>query len=290
MKITEKAYAKINLALCVRGASNGFHNLDSLVTTVDLYDTVTVKKRKDDKITVTAQGLPDYVYNHVPEKDNVYKVAVKFMQKFNVGGADVIVKKRIPISSGMGGSSTDAAAVLRALKKAYKIDDSVEDIANESGSDTAYLLQGGFARLNGRGEIITSLNIKEQVNFVVIFFKNGVNTAECFKAFDKCGKIDENGSISALIDSFVARNPDYSLCKNDLSEAAISLNPDIKRGMDALKKLSPKACFMTGSGSAVCGIFETEELCRWAVDKLVYDDFNATFVKSIQPKENKFFG
>ena len=281
MKITEKAYAKINIALHVTGVSGGFHMLDSLVTTVDLFDTVTVKPRRDNRVNLTPQGLPEYVYTHNPLRDNVYKAVCAFMQKFNVSGADVTVKKQIPLSSGMGGSSTDVSAVLRALKRAYKIQGDVTDIANSLGSDTAYLLNGGFARLQGRGEIITPLKLKNQINFVVVFCDGGVDTTACFKQFDKTPKISESGAISALIEGFENGNPDFSLCVNHLTESAIALNPNVKTGLDALKQLSPSACFMTGSGSAVCAIFETQELCRWAVQKLTENNFNAIALKSV---------
>ena len=281
MIVKEKAYAKINLALAVTGESNGFHTLDSLVTTVDLFDTVTVKTRKDYNVSVTPKGLSEYVYNHNPQRDNVYKAVKAFMQEFGVTGADVTVHKRIPISSGMGGSSTDVSAVLRALQRAYKTQGDLTDIANSLGSDTAYLLKGGFARLQGRGEIITPLNLPISLSFAVIFCDGGVDTATCFKLFDEMQKPSESGAIARLIDSFQQNSPDYSLCVNHLTAPAIKINPKVKEGLDALKQLSPRACFMTGSGSAVCAIFDCEQLSSWAVQKLKNQGFNAIAVKNI---------
>ena len=237
MIITEKAYAKINLALKIIGEQNGFHLLDSLVTTVNLFDTVTVKPRRDNKITVTAKGIPEYVYTHNPKRDNAYKAVERFMEEFGTSGADITVNKRIPLSSGMGGSSTDASAVLRALKKAYKIDKNIEHIANELGSDTAYLLNGGFARLQGKGEIITPLNLKNTINFVVVFCDSGVNTALCFKQFDQMQEKPKSGDITALINSFESGTPNFSLCENDLYEPAKLINSQVEKNLNALKSL-----------------------------------------------------
>lgn len=285
MKIVEKAYAKINLALSVTGESNGFHMLDSVVTTVDLYDTVTLKPRKDDKINIIPEGLSEYVYNHAPSKDNAYKAVSAFMSAYKTGGADVVINKRIPISSGMGGSSTDASAVLRAMKRAYKIENAdLYSLANQLGSDTAYLLEGGFARIQGRGEIITTLTTKHTPNFLVVFCKQGVNTKDCFLQFDKIGKSSESGAIERLIDSLNGEKPDYSLFKNDLYESASMLNDRVKVNYEAVKSLNPDACFMTGSGSAVCGVFEYDPLCEWAIDKLKKQGLDVIKVRCV-PKQ-----
>lgn len=286
MKIVEKAYAKINLALYVTGESEGFHTLDSVVTTVDLYDTVTLRPRRDDKINIIPEGLNEYVYNHVPTKDNAYKAVAAFMQAYNTNGADVVVHKRIPISSGMGGSSTDASAVLRAMKRAYKIEDAnLEDLANQLGSDTAYLLEGGFARIQGRGEIITPITVKKCPNILVVFCDKGVDTKECFARFDEIGKFSESGAIERLIDSFNGEKTDYSLLKNDLYESAAHLNAGVRANFEAVKGLNPDACFMTGSGSAVCALFDYDPLCEWAIDKLKKQGKDVIKVRCV-PKQN----
>lgn len=286
MKITEKAYAKINLALSVTGTSEGFHTLDSIVTTVDLFDTVTLSPRRDNKINVIPEGLKEYVYNHIPSRDNAYRAVSAFMQAYGVGGADVVINKRIPISSGMGGSSTDASAVLRAMKRAYKVQDAdLFALANQLGSDTAYLLEGGYARIQGRGEIITPLEVKPKFNFIVLFCDEGVDTKECFSQFDKLGKFGESGAIERLIDSLKGEKVDYSLLKNDLLESAIQLNDGVKKNLEAIRALSPDAYFMTGSGSAVCAVFDYDPLCDWALDKLKKQGLNAIKVRSVFKKK-----
>ena len=156
MKQRVKAYAKINLSLNVYQSENGYHALDSVVTTIDLYDTITVSKRKDDKMNVVMRGIgEEFLYG---ENNNAYKAAKLFQQTFATKGADITVIKNIPISGGLGGSSADVAGVLKALKKLYAVEEDVKPLADKLGSDSGYLLTGGFARLIISPSIIAFTN------------------------------------------------------------------------------------------------------------------------------------
>ncbi len=281
--VKEKAYAKINLALNVCGIKDGYHLLDGVMTTVDLYDTLHVSKRKDKLITVRAFGRTEYLSEFVPEKDNAYKAAKSFMEKYNTFGADISIQKRIPLSGGMGGSSADASAVLRAMKKLYKVQDDLSDLANTLGSDTAYLLNGGFARISGRGEIIQKLDVKTKLNFVAVYPNVGVNTAECFKTFDSCDFSGEVSNVDSLIDG-LKKAENYSWCKeckNALYPSAAKLSQNVKSAYESVLSLSPLAAFMTGSGACVVGLFETKELCSWAADKLKQTEYEVFLLSSV---------
>lgn len=297
MRAKEKAYSKLNLALKVGAKNDGFHLLDGIAVTVDLFDTVTVEPRRDDKIVLNAAGLREYVYNCTPTEDNAYKAAQVFAEKYSTGGVNITVKKAIPLSGGMGGSSTDAAAVLRAMAKLYKIEDDLTSLANLLGSDTAYLLNGGFARLRGRGEIIKPLSVSQTLHFAVVYPEKGVNTTACFAEFDK-------NPISKLSDSDIDNLENYlttlggyfdyddflnnlQVCKNDLYPAAKSIEPCVGAAFEAVAALSPSVTFMTGSGSTVCGIFPTEQLARWAVDKLKQSGYDSEYLHSVVPSVKK---
>lgn len=266
---TVKAYGKINISLNVLGAENGYHNLDIIVVTVDKYDKVTVTKRKDDKILLNLYGE----YGNKPfiqEKYNAYKAAKMFKEKFNTTGVTVDIERNIPEGSGMGGSSADIAGVLKAMQKLFKITDDVKDIADALGSDSGYLLSGGFARLTSRGEVVEKLNINWKPYFLVIYSKSGVNTAECFKEFDL-------GSYNGLVcnnDEIIncLRQKDVSLLKgktaNALTKPAIKLNEEVNSNLCALLDLSPDVCDMTGSGSTVFSMYDSYEMVTWAYSKL----------------------
>lgn len=290
MIVFEKAFAKINLILKVERRDGGYHDLDSVVTTVNLYDTLIVRSRCDKKINLNLRGVPIRVFaDYEPERDNAFKAAKLYCEKTCSNGVDITLRKNIPFSSGMGGSSTDAAAVLRAMERIYKKEADLEALANELGSDTAYLLNGGACRLKGRGEIITPIEIKNDFYLTVAFAENGVDTAQCFKKFDELNSISYcentgesavNGHIDRFIESLAGDTPDFSLCNNDLYAPACAINGEVKDLYEKIKSLSPDGAFMTGSGSTVCAVFPTRELCDWATEKMIVFGYKAKTLKT----------
>ncbi|MCM1195408.1 MAG: 4-(cytidine 5'-diphospho)-2-C-methyl-D-erythritol kinase, partial [Firmicutes bacterium] len=143
-----KSYAKLNLTLNVSGVKNGFHDIDSLVTSVDIYDVVNVDTRNDGRINVEKlKGIRN-------ERNAAYKAADAFIRRFGSFGVDVVIDKGIPFGAGMGGSSADAAAVIYCMCKLFDIEensDEVQNICAEVGSDVSFMLRGGFGRMRGKG-------------------------------------------------------------------------------------------------------------------------------------------
>lgn len=289
MRTKVKTYAKINLTLNICGVTGGFHDIESLVTTIDLCDTVILSPRKDDKIVLKMRGAGEDI---PPEKNNAYKAAKLFSETFKTGGADIEIVKRIPLAGGLGGSSADAAGVLNAMKKAYEIEDDMKPLADKLGSDTGYMLSGGFAVISGRGEKVKKIETDMKLHLVLIYGKNGVNTADCYKEFDLSGA---GGILSdnEAAENSLKRGDVVGLCgeiNNALYLPATNLNAEVKDNFDEMRSLSPLCSGMTGSGSSVFGIFETEELCRWAVEKLKKKDLDAEYVTTVNPSEKKLFG
>ncbi len=267
--VTVKAYAKFNIALNVLGVKDGYHMLDSIVTTVNKYDVVTATKRKDNKILVSFVGR----YGFTPplqEETNAYKSAKAFIEKFKTNGANIEIVRNIPTGSGMGGSSADVIGVLKALKKLYGVTESITPLANLLGSDCAYLLKGGFARITGRGEIIESFTCPKKLYFVTIYSNAVVTARDCFIKFDeygKNGKVCSIENLKAVLESGNLENltaGEY----NALTESAVSLNSEIAKNLQALKQLSPSFYAMTGSGSTVFALYENLEMAKWAHSKL----------------------
>lgn len=265
--VRERVFAKINLTLSVLGAEGGYHALDSLVASVDLSDTVVIKKRKDNLIRVQMKGLP---IGEIPvEKNNAYKAAKAFSERFGVGGADITVFKDIPVGAGLGGSSADAAAVLNGMSKLYEIHDesAIDELADGLGSDTKYMRRGGYARLRGRGEKIEYLDADAPLN-VLLFVPNApVSTAACFRAFDEIQKKNDFAQTTGECIKRLSLGDIEgvgALMRNDLYEAAKELNADLARVYEEAKSFSPFGTVMTGSGSCIVALFETRELCEWA--------------------------
>lgn len=259
------AYAKINLTLDVTGREGGFHMLDSLVTTIDIYDRITVKKRRDRLCSVAMHGMKSE--SIPPEENNALRAAEAFVARFHTTGADVTVHKNIPIGAGLGGSSVDAAGTLKALAKLYEVSDmgALKSVADSLGSDTGYLLYGGFARLKGRGEQVEPLIGLPPLHVLLLLPREGVDTPECYARFDALASSCPPRTPLAL-EGIGQGNFEWAAKSfgNHLTEAAKSLNPAVGEALTALKMLSPLCAVMSGSGSACYALFETRELAEWA--------------------------
>ncbi len=266
--VTQKCFAKVNICLKVIGKKGDYHDLESIVMSVDKYDVVSVSKRKDDKILVTFVG-PYAVTPKFQEETNAYKAAKLFKETFKTKGVNITVKVNIPSCSGMGGSSSDIAGVLGALKKLFKVNAEMKPLADKLGSDSGYLLSCGFARTQGRGEVVTHLKTEHRYYFVVIYGKNGVSTKECFKLYDESpSKLDINVDMveKGIIDGDLSFVQKYA--GNDLYASAVKLNPEVEENLNALKELSPELCFMTGSGATCVAMYNHREMASWAKSKL----------------------
>lgn len=257
--------------------------LDSLVCSVDLYDTVKLRKRKDNKINLEMHGLNCELMP--PESNNAYRAAQAFINRFDTCGADIVIYKNIPLAAGMGGSSADAAGVLRGLSRLYGTgsERQLKELADALGSDTGYMLTGGFARLQGRGERVEFLDIREKLNLLALIPDSGVSTAECYALYDKSpsSSMTTKEAVEAL-----KRGDTAALGKcldNALYKPAISLNDSVKRAYSELKEFDPLGVTMTGSGSAVIALFENAEFCAYARSRY-RGKFKAVQIKTVIPK------
>lgn len=263
-----KSYAKINLTLEILGVEGGYHLLDSLVASVDLYDLIVLKKRKDKLSRVVMKGMGSE--SIPPERNVALKAAELFSQTFHTGGAEITVYKNIPIGAGLGGSSADAAGVLNGMAKLYGVTDrkKLKALADSLGSDTGYMLTGGFARMQGRGEKITPLTLDRKLHFLLLCPNEGVSSKACYQKYDEFPRTLEwrenrtEGCIAAL------RNNDLNgvgrYLMNDLFVPVLHINPTVEEVKAEALSFSPLGATMTGSGSGVIALFESKELCEWA--------------------------
>ena len=281
-----KAYAKINLTLEIVGSEKGFHLLDSLVASVDLFDLIVLKKRKDKLSSITMHGLGSEAIP--PEKNNALKAAERFCEKFGVNGADITVYKNIPMGAGLGGSSADASGVLNGMAKLYGItdEDAIDGLANELGSDTKYMRKGGFARMRDKGDFVTPLAIGETLHMLALLPRTCVDTGACYREYDAMPlKTGEKNATEKLIAALTQKKVEEvgRYLTNDLFPPAARLNEDVKQTYEEAKSFSPLGVVMTGSGSCVLALFETRELCEWAKSR--YKGKSHSFVlKTIVPQ------
>lgn len=282
------SYAKLNLTLDVTGKTENFHTLDSLVVTAGLYDKIVAKKRKDSLIGVTMHGMgSDKLF---PEENNAVRAGERFVETFSTQGADIVIYKNIPMGAGLGGSSADAAGVLNALARLYKIGEfqKLKEIADGLGSDTGYMLRGGLARMRGRGDEVEFFSDAPEMHFLLLIPKSSVSTAECYRTFDGLAAEKKEGRTERCLSAFYGMGVGEAAryFGNDLFESADALNPDVGEAVRTLKSFSPMGAGMTGSGSAAFALFETRELCEWAKSRYK-GKFRAYCVSAVYPAEKK---
>ena len=276
MKVKIKIPAKINLTLDVLGVKDGYHKISSLVASVNLYDAISLSARKDDVVNITFRGLPVGVSG---EKSLAFRAARLFMDEFSVKGADIEITRSIPAGGGLGGSSADVAGVLLGMKKLYGVSRDMDNLASRLGSDTAYMLKGGYAVLKGRGEKIRSLpEIKKKFYLLIIACDKGVSSGECYAEFDRQGKKypQRTGGAARLLAEGDTENFLKTL-KNDLYLPACEFVPEIRDNVNALI-LYGAAC-MTGSGSAVYGIYPDKKTQNQVYKKL-YPVYGKRLIKA----------
>lgn len=254
-KVKIRIPAKLNLTLDVTGRENGYHNLDSLFLSVNVFDEITVTKRKDEAVRLSFYGVSAGIS---PEKSNAFRAAEAFVKKFGTSGADISVKRNIPTGGGLGGSSADAAGVIAGLARLYNVNGELDEIADAVGSDVSFMLRGGFARVRGRGTQIEPLVLGRRFYFLILVAESSGSTAQCFKRFDEKGASYSPctpSALAALEENVSAKF--RSLLKNDLFAAASELIPEIRENADALSRFGTTV--MTGSGSAVFTIFDMKK-------------------------------
>ena len=252
------APAKINLTLDIVGTRpDGYHLLESIFQSVNLYDFIYARKKWGKGITLKAPGCDCPV-----EKNTAYKAAVAFMNYTGIRrGVYLAVTKNIPQQAGMGGGSADAAGVLVALNKLFKTNLTEEqlcEIGLTVGADVPFCVAGGTAYVTGIGEGLQALHPLPDCQIVVAQPAEGISTKEAYAAVDNAvilARPDNKSAMTALEQGDL-----YGVCQQAVNvfESATQLAgvADIRRRME---QYSPLCSQMTGSGSCVFAIFEEDD-------------------------------
>ena len=256
MKI--EAYAKVNLTLEVFGErSDGYHALRSVVLPVSLADTLDVEAT--DAGTVTSDA--GYDDDLCVKAARILKSSVPSLSSST--GAKIAVTKRIPAGGGLGGGSADAAATLVALNEAWGLGMSREKLAEigaQVGSDVPALVLGGPVLMEGRGERVTRLpGGRETVNLVLANPGVFSSTKEVYAACTP--RLSADDSIVSRMRIALAEGDVPGIAAvltNDLQEPATALHPEIGEALAALKAAGAQGVLMSGSGSTVFGLVESE--------------------------------
>ncbi len=255
----EKAPAKINLTLDVlHKRPDGFHEVEMIMTTVDLADRIWLRPTENGKIIIKASE------RHVPNdrKNLAYQAAELLQIECGItNGVEITLEKSIPVAAGLAGGSSDAAATLRGLNRLWDLKLSVEELARlgaRIGSDVSFCVHGGTALATGRGELIEIL--PPPPNCWVILAKPAisVSTGDIYGNLNlsAINHINTVGMIEAL------KAGDYDkMCQsvgNVLETVTMDLHPQVVVLKEQMKRFGADAVLMSGSGPTVFGLVKHE--------------------------------
>ena len=270
MKLTELAPAKLNLTLEVgEKRSDGYHEVQSVMSCAALYDEVTLESGTSGGISMTCDcpGLP------LDDTNLCLRAAKLFFKKTGIpcDGLHIDLTKRIPMQSGLGGGSADAAAVLRGLRKLYRPEMMIKDLermAAELGSDVPFCVRSVTAMVRGRGEQLLKLPKLPLCWFVICKPEFSFSTAEMYAKLDEkkpvCS-IDTLGLIKALEYQDMQEISDRL---GNCFEGVLEERSEIFAIKNRLLALGARNACMSGSGSAVYGLFTREDEAKAAAAEL----------------------
>ena len=267
MKETSRAPAKINLSLdIVSKMPDGYHNIKTVMQTIDLYDDITVECVPGEGISIN----PGFPYLPDDERNISVKAALAFFDHTGITGyhTHIDTKKRIPVCAGLGGGSADGACVLRILDKLFATNlgrKTLESIGKGVGSDIPFCITGGTCLAEGRGELITDLRPMPHCYAVICKPPFTCSTPDIFsrvRLWKIRARPDTDGIVASLNSgnlSGIARRM-YNVFEDVLPRGARDI-ADIKY---ALLDNGALGAVMSGSGPAVVGLFDSKTLAQSA--------------------------
>jgi 4-diphosphocytidyl-2-C-methyl-D-erythritol kinase len=262
------AFAKINLRLRIFGKrADGYHDLNTIFQTVSLHDTIEASSIDGPHTILSCndRSLP------VNENNLVIRAAKALRDHFGTErGARICLRKGIPMQAGLGGGSADAAVTLLVLANLWELNCSRAElitIASRLGADVPFFFYGGSAHASGIGDQIEALDDIEPRFLLILKPNANISTADAYRALDQ-------GSLTSLIPETILSTSqtnadsdkiDLANLRNDFEAVVFDLEPEIRRAKSALLKAGAEAALLAGSGSAVFGIFDSEDAQRRAI-------------------------
>lgn len=276
MKI--KAYAKINILLDIVGIKeNGYHLLEMIMQSIDLYDVIDINKiEKGIKIKCNKSYIP------VNNKNIAYKAAELFMKTYGINeGVSINIYKNIPTSAGLGGGSADGAAVLKAMRKIFNVDISnkeLEELGVKIGADVPFCVSGGTALCEGIGEIITPMSKFQNKILVVVKPKFGVSTKWVYSEYDNLNSVKKPETEKILN---AVKNDDLKLVSSKMANVLEEVTINKYGIIDGIKKDMLKfgalGAMMSGSGPSVFAFFEDSLSAQKCFEKMK-ENYPETFI------------
>lgn len=263
-----KARAKINLNLEVLGKrEDNYHNIKSIFQKINLYDEIKIKKLKIDKFKMITN-----IKELNNEENIIYKAYKKLKEKYEqIKGIEIKLNKKIPIQAGMAGGSTDCAAFIVAMNKLFSLNlskEKMKTLGKELGADVVPCFYNRAVIVEGIGDIVTKIDTNFKYYIVIIKPEISCNTKEMYNRLDE-KEIKQKDTTKKIIKAL--ENHDIKILSNNLYnvfEEVIENKEIIKELKEELIKYGAISSLMTGSGSAVYGIFKDKQTAKNAYEKL----------------------
>ena len=258
---TYESPAKVNLSLHVEPPSaSGYHPLQSLVQTVEWCDLLSFDEIEESSDVLEVEG-------EVPEEGNLVTSALALIREFaSMPTVRVVLEKRLPVGAGLGGGSSNAAAVIRAAHDLGALaGQDMPAVASRVGADVSLFLRGGAQLMTGVGEVLTSQEPLEGFALAVVVPDFPLSTAEVYRKWDQLegpvGDVVPDAMLPPVL-------RDGMPIRNDLLPAALALEPRLGDFMADVRAAWDGAVCLTGSGSACFGFFVTVEEAEDAVEQV----------------------
>ncbi len=257
-RVVVRSFAKINLALAVLGPrEDGYNEIRTVLQSIDLHDILEISLSP--ALELECEGLED-----VPLHDNlVWRAATRLQSEYPRGGARILLRKKIPPGSGLGGGSSNAAAALLGLIRLWGLEvppGRLRDLTAGLGADVPFFLSGGTALGIGRGDEVYPLPDYPSCHVLVIYPGLPISTTEAY------------GQLSQRLTPAISRNRIQDFCSslgigsgfptgifNDFERVILAEHGSVREARDFLTECGATAALLSGSGSSVFGFFRSEE-------------------------------
>ncbi len=274
-----KSFAKINLTMEILSArEDGYHNIRSVMCTVPVCDRLIINKSDRFSLRTNSRELSE-------SKENlIYKAFCTFRDSFGFdGGISVNLIKNLPIGAGLGGGSSNCAATLKALAKISKLPkdkwNELVEVSKTLGADVPFFMYGGCALVQGIGEDITSVKAPKGFYIVIVKPTESLYTPFMYKKFDQSVAQICNTNYSNMLLQYINQGNILEMAKtmyNSFEPIAFNEIPEIKTIKKIMMEGGALGSLMSGSGSAVFGIFGSKKnaLRFFNCFKDKYKDYN----------------
>jgi 4-diphosphocytidyl-2-C-methyl-D-erythritol kinase len=281
--VTIRAPAKVNLLLAVlEKLPDGYHRVETVLQTVSLWDEIIL--RAADAITLTCDdpSIP------ADESNLCHRAAALLRERargrINAPGVSITLRKHIPAQAGLGGGSSDAAGTLIGLNRLWGLRlrrAELSQIGAELGADVPFFIHGGTALATGRGDVLTRLEAAPLLCMVLARRDPGISTRW---AYSRCRPKSDAGAYGQMLNALGARSPSAiaSALRNDLETAVLPGRPDIAELKQRLVERGALGALMSGSGSAVFGIFAGHRAAQETAAAMSKNGVWARAVRSIR--------